>query len=322
MQRYKWGFVLVALVTYGHTAHVHGQGYTYLETFDNDTDTFTPATTYGNATTPVATGSPPVDWQDGRPQWPSPPPPPPVHIVEEVPSGYNGVLAGPHGGDNMGFVFGAGNWRPSQSVPPSFPLGSVSFQIDFLSDQRTAVINAQHAMLMEFATLLTEADGGFSSMQFSDLYLFTFESSGQSGPSLLRYDAGIQNFVQFLNLPATPQWYTFEAYFKASNQLDPATGRPRLAEVFNLYKQARFENGFRQGELVASVESIRSVVAAPIIQPVGVFIGSTTRRGQFHYIDNVALGPVINTPEPAGGIAMLLGMYFGVMKRCRGKRSP
>jgi hypothetical protein len=315
MQRYFWELVLVALITCFWPAASRGQAYTYFETFDNDTDTFTPPTTYTTSTSP-APGMPPAGWEDGRNAVLAPS----NHIVEEVPSGYDGVATGPYGGANMGMVFGGGIWG---GLPIPQPLGTVSIQIDFLSDLSRAKGFTGHSLLLQAGALPAPGEGSFNPQVVAamGMYQVTEPSSGELRHTLYRWNT--EGFaVPFFVLPAAPKWYTLEVIYKASDASDPATGLPRLAEVMNIYEQPYFENGFRRGQLVTSLQTDLTIVATPLIAPSFIGVASSNVQRRFQYIDNLAIGPPINTPEPSGVAAVLVSLVFlGSMRRRADKSS-
>jgi hypothetical protein len=306
MGRLTWGLVFVALVSCACAAVAHGQAYTYFETFDNDTDAFTPATNYGDS---AAGGQPPAGWHDHRteysPSWP---------LIEEVPSGFDGVATGPHGGNNMAMVFGAVQWHVPERT--KFPLGSVSMQFDFLYDPARAKTGQFHGLVTEWATY-EYPPSSLSGLRYTDLWVYNVHPSTLVPVNRTYRVSNDSGFQPIVTLSTTPTWYTAEILFEAASESDPTTGQPLLSEVINLYKQAGLEAGFRRGELVGTIRTIFSTVAPTHIAPAVLLLGTQARPGDFHYVDNVALGPPINTPEPGGAAIVLAGILTATGARRR-----
>ena len=67
-----------------------------------------------------------------------------------------------------------------------------------------------------------------------------------------------------------------------------------------MYEQAHFEGAFRRAQLVTTLRTDRTEVAPPSISPAYFAMATGTfTSGNFNYVDNVAIGPIINSPEPA-----------------------
>src|SRR5438105_538921 len=80
-----------------------------IETFENDTDSYTPPTDPVND--PNLSGSPPAGWHDMRAGGGA-------GVIEEVPSGFLGINTSPGGGANYGMVYAA-----NPAAPPVYTDG-------------------------------------------------------------------------------------------------------------------------------------------------------------------------------------------------------
>lgn len=250
------------------------------------------------------------DFENGTPTsgWDSPAP---AALV----SGTNGISTGASGGSHYGL---AGNsfgptplWR-APSTPTPLPAGTWSFQLD---------VYPQNNGLSFFSPFSTQATEPPSISRYN-AEMTNFGRSGTSplgGPAYRASNyytpsAGVW-------LPLTPKWYTFEWAFVPGTTIDPVSGRPYVDFVFNVYEQAQTNaNGYRSAQPISSFQGILNYYDYGGLR----LAASTSWPTSFQFqgapaaIDNFAVGPMINAPEPATGLAALaMGCLAATIRRRR-----
>jgi hypothetical protein len=203
--------------------------------------------------------------------------------VDEVPSGYAGISAGPHGGSAF---LSSTSGTLSFASSTGLATGTFSYQVDFYTDP-------SNAALTRFIT-------PFTSQQDPPAFLATGTYVLHSGLTFRVRDY----YSAFITPELTAgAWYTLECYYDYSTVINPATGRPRVLQVLNLYSQASLDAaGYRHSDNLIATHSVvypnydtgLTPDAADTMFPMSVNYGDNTP----FYLDNVGVGPIINSTEP------------------------
>jgi hypothetical protein len=199
--------------------------------------------------------------------------------VDEVPSGYAGISAGPHGG---GAFLNSTGGDLAFASSTGLATGTFSYQVDFYTDP-------SNSSLSRFITPFTRQDEPPAFLA-SGTYLLHFGSTFR-----------VRDYYSAFNTPelAPGTWYTLECYYDYSTDINPSTGRPRVLQVLNLYSQASLDAaGYRHSDNLIATHSVvypnydsgPTPDAGDTMFPVGMNLGDNTP----FYLDNVGVGPIIN----------------------------
>jgi hypothetical protein len=213
-----------------------------------------------------------------------------------VAGGTNGIAAGVNGGTRFGLrsqFSPATRWMPPSPTPT--PAGSWSFQIDFYPKEFN---------LPFFTPASTQGDDPSSMFSFN-AEMTSFAVVGSSY-RVNHYYSNLPTTV-----PLTPKWYRLEWAFVPGTTIDPVSGRPYVDYAFNVYEQARTKSdGYRSATLIAARRGILNFADYGGLR----LAESTSSPSYFEIqssaaaIDNFAVGPMINAPEPAVGAVSLAAL--------------
>ena len=122
---------------------------------------------------------------------------------------------------------------------------------------------------------------------------------------------------------AAGKWYTFEWAYLPGSSTDPVTGDVLYDSVMSLYEQAAFgADGYRHGVLLKTFRGLYNDPDFGGTMPAADMLYSFYMELNAHffsdfYVDNLAVGPLINTPEPATFAVAGLGAWLGLAGRWR-----
>jgi hypothetical protein len=124
-------------------------------------------------------------------------------------------------------------------------------------------------------------------------------------------------------------WRTIEYAFVPGTTIDPATGKPYFDFLLNVYANVSVgSNGYRSGDLVSSYRGVSQnvdqggkvdVTSTTVPYDYGLYTQGT--QG-FTYVDNFAVGPLINTPEPGTATAVVWAAGISALRRRRSHKNP